>query len=99
MKVKFLRLAQAELDDAIHFYESEQNGLGARFRGEVFSSISRIIEFPAAYPIFGKRTRRCLTAKFPYGIIYHYDSVEEEVLIIALAHLHRQPEYWVSRES
>ena len=43
MEVKFLKLAQAEFDDAVTFYESEQPGLGKRFRGEVLRSVSRII--------------------------------------------------------
>ncbi len=49
MEVKFLKLAQAEFDDAVAFYESELPGLGKRFRGEVLRSVSRIIEFPSAY--------------------------------------------------
>jgi hypothetical protein len=51
VEVKFLKLAQAEFDDAVAFYESEQPGLGKRFQGEVLRSVSRIIEFPSAYPV------------------------------------------------
>jgi len=99
VEVKFLKLAQAEFDDAIAFYESEQSGLGKRFRAEVLRSVSRIIEFPSAYQEFGQSTRRCLIAKFPYGLIYHHDADQSEILIMAVAHLHRRPDYWTSRES
>lgn len=98
MKVSFLKVAEAELDDAVADYELEQPGLGARFRSEVSRSLQRIIDFPTAYQSFGPRTRRCLIAKFPYGIIYSHDSLHNELLIVAIAHLHRRPDYWISRE-
>jgi hypothetical protein len=33
--------------------------------------------------------------RFPYGIIYELS--EDEIVIIAVAPLHREPEYWRSR--
>jgi len=30
--------------------------------------------------------------KFPYGIIY--EPSEFEILVIAIAHLHQEPDYW-----
>jgi hypothetical protein len=49
--------------------------------------------------LFSPGTRRCLIAKFPYGVIYHYSPEQDEIVIVAIAHLHRRPDYWVSRES
>ena len=98
MDVKFLRLAQLELEEAASYYESEQDGLGARFRSEVLRSISRVRQFPSAYQSFSSSTRRCLISKFPYGIIYHHSMEKNEMVIVAIAHLHRRPDYWVSRE-
>ena len=99
MEVKLLKLAQREFEDAATHYESEQPGLGDRFPTEVARSISRIRQFPVAYQQFSPGTRRCLIAKFPYGIIYHYAPEQDEIVIVAIAHLHRRPDYWVSRES
>ncbi|MEM1156526.1 MAG: type II toxin-antitoxin system RelE/ParE family toxin [Pseudomonadota bacterium] len=98
MEVNLLRLAQIEFEAAESHYESEQAGLGARFRSEVLRSISRIRQFPTAYHSFSPNTRRCLISKFPYGIIYHYTPEQDEIVILAIAHLHRRPDYWVSRE-
>lgn len=97
MRVTFLKIAEAEFDDAVTYYESEQPGLGMRFRYEVSRSLKRIIHFPSAYQSFGPRTRRCLIAKFPYAIIYRYEPLSTEVLVLAVAHLHREPKYWVAR--
>lgn len=99
MEVKLLKLAQVEFEEAVSHDESEQAGLGDRFRSEVLRSISRIHRFPVSYQQFSPGTRRCLIAKFPYGIIYHYSPESDEILIVAIAHLHRRPDYWVSRES
>jgi len=32
---------------------------------------------------------------FPYGIIYQ--AKEEEIVIVAVANLHRKPNYWIDR--
>ncbi len=98
MRVAFLEVAEAELDNTIKYYESEQPGLGARFRDEVSRAVSRITAYPSAYQMLSRRTRRCLIAKFPYGIIFQHNTSENEVLVIAIAHLHRKPDYWLSRK-
>ena len=97
MKVTFLEIAETELDDAIEYYESEQLGLGDRFRQEVLRSVIRIQDFPLAYQSVSERTCRCLIAKFPYAIIYQFKPNIDSVLVVAIAHLHRKPKYWVTR--
>ena len=39
--------------------------------------------------------RRALVKQFPYGVIYSEE--QQEILIIAVMHLHRKPEYWRNR--
>ncbi len=98
MKVTFLKIAEAELDDAFEYYESVQSSLGFRFLTEAELSIARIQQFPFSYEEIGNYSRRCLVQKFPYGIIYQYTEYKKEVLIVAVSHLHRVPDYWSDRE-
>ena len=98
MKVVFLKVAEAELDDAFEYYESVQSGLGFRFLTEVELSNRRIQQFPLSYEKIGKYSRRCLVQKFPYGIIYQYMERKKEILVVAVSHLHRVPDYWSDRE-
>ena len=42
MKVRFLEIAELELDDAIRWYESQVPRLGDAFLVEVFSAATRI---------------------------------------------------------
>ena len=95
MKVRFLKIAQQELDAGIAYYNAERLGLGFEFLWEVFFAIDRIKQFPAAWQLFEQETRRCLVRRFPYGIVYLHEG--DTILIVALAHLHRQPDYWHGR--
>ena len=98
MKVKFLEVAQIELDEAFEYYESLQSGLGFRFLNELNLSKFRIIKFPHSYSRIGQFSRRCLIQKFPYSIIYEYIEAEKEIIIVAVSHLHRRPDYWMDRK-
>jgi plasmid stabilization system protein ParE len=93
--IRLLRLAQIELDEAVAYYESQVPDLGEAFLDEFISGTSRIQAFPESWNPFSKDTRRCLLRRFPYGLVY---SIEHsEIVIIAVAHLHREPGYWHNR--
>ncbi|MCG2634508.1 MAG: type II toxin-antitoxin system RelE/ParE family toxin [Gammaproteobacteria bacterium] len=92
MNVRFYKTAEREFDDAVAHYEQQQPGLGQQYRNAVKEALGRIRKFPNAYSPISERTRRCLLSKFPYGIIYRH--TDNEITVIAVAHLHRQPEYW-----
>ncbi len=95
MNVRFFTIAEIELTEAIAFYNYQSSGLGDEFLFEILDVIKRIQQFPHAWGNISKRARRCKTKKFPYGVIYHLSK--EEILIVAIAHLHREPEYWKDR--
>jgi plasmid stabilization system protein ParE len=95
MKINFLEIAQKELDDAVDYYNYEPPGLGDVFLTEVLKTLERIAEFPEAWHPCSKRTRRAQTRRFPYGVIYQVRELE--ILIVAVANLHREPDYWVNR--
>ncbi len=95
MKINFLNIAQMELDDAVEYYNFEVPGLGETFLAEVLNALDRIARFPEAWHPCSKRTRRCQTRRFPYGIIYQ--KREKEILVVSVANLHRKPDYWKDR--
>lgn len=97
MKVRFYKAAALEMDEAAVYYEQQLEGLGERFLIAVKDAVERIKALPEAYSSFSVNTRRCLVNKFPYGIIYLYDSGKIEITIVAVAHLHRKPDYWRGR--
>ncbi|MCL4693854.1 MAG: type II toxin-antitoxin system RelE/ParE family toxin [Candidatus Hydrogenedentes bacterium] len=95
MRIRFLETAQSELDQAVDYYNREAPGLGDAFLKEVLNAISRIGDFPDAWQRLSARARRCQTRRFPYGIIYQVR--DDEIMVIAIANLHRRPEYWSDR--
>lgn len=88
-------IAEDELNQAADYYDDQQAGLGVEFVDEVYLTIQRIIEFPKAWTSLSKRSRRCMTNRFPYQVIY--EIREESILILAIGHLHRKPGYWEDR--
>jgi plasmid stabilization system protein ParE len=95
MKIIFSKIAKQELDDAVRFYEMEFEGLGKRFRAEIKKAALRISEYPNAWSIEKDDIRKCLLHKFPYKLLYSIES--DHIFIIAVAHQHRKPDYWVDR--
>jgi len=97
MRYSFHPEAQNELNIAIDYYEEFQKGLGLDFANEVYNAIQRIINFPYAWQKIDKNLRRCLVNRFPYGIIYY--KRDNEIVILAVMHLQKKPNYWRDRKT
>ena len=95
MTVLFHPDAELEFNAAIDYYEAVENGLGYDFSLEIASTIARIIAFPKAWPVIEVEIRRALVRRFPYGVLYSED--QENIYVVAVMHLHRDPEYWKHR--
>ena len=95
MKIRFDHLAVKELEDAIEYYEIQQKGLGQKFKDEIKRSLKIIKRFPEIGSSEKGDVRKFLLHKFPYKILY---SIENKyIYVIAIAHLHREPTYWLKR--
>jgi len=95
MEVIFSQFARQELEDAVHYYELQYSGLGKKFKEEIRRAVSRITMYPKAWSVERGDVRKYLLHKFPYNLLY---SIEQDhIFIIAVAHQHRKPNYWVER--
>ena len=95
MKVRFISPANIELEEAVKYYDHQFAGLGFRFFQEVEAAIDRIKFMPDAWTKIGERTRRCILKGFPYALLYVIEP--EEILITAVANLHRDPDHFKDR--
>ena len=95
MNFSFHPEAEQEFYAAINYYERNKPNLGYDFSIEVVSAIQNALDYPTAWPILEDDVRRCLTNRFPYGILYAIEK--DEVFILAVMHLHRDPDYWKHR--
>ena len=96
MKFAFHPQAEAELNDAIEYYEEIEPGLGYDFATEVYAAIQRSVTLPKAWPVIDGEIRRSLVSRFPYGVLYA--EGDERIDIVAVMNLHRHPDYWKHRK-
>lgn len=95
MSYAFHPEAEAELTEAIEWYETREPGLGLDFATEVHAAIERALAFPLAWQVMEGDIRRALVHRFPYGVLYTQEH--NGMLVLAVMHLHRHPEYWKNR--
>ena len=95
MKYSFHPDAEIEFNISIDYYEECQTNLGLEFANEVYVTIQRILDFPNAWQSLDNDIRRCLTNRFPFGIIYY--QRDDKIIILAVMQLNRKPNYWLSR--
>ena len=87
--------AEAELAEAIDWYESRGKGLGADFMRAVDAAIAAIGRNPDQYQIVKGQVRRAVLRRFPYSLIYV--ASEHEVTVLACFHGRRNPQRWIER--
>jgi len=95
MKVEFHPDAAEELGKAVDHYDGAEPGLGQDFALEVHAAVQRVASFPTAWPVLDGDIRRCMTNRFPYGVLFAVEP--DKILILAVMHLHRHPDYWKNR--
>jgi hypothetical protein len=95
MKHRFHPAADQELIDASQFYEARLPGLGGDFLDELEASIESMLENPLQFEVFDGEVRITQTRRFPYALLFITEP--DEILIVAVMHLHRRPGYWKRR--
>jgi len=93
--VVLLRAAQADLRRAARFYEEESTGLGVDFLAEVGHAFTYLEENPNLGAPLRRGARKLLVRRFPYLIIYRSEA--EHVLVLAIGHQRRHPDFWLGR--
>lgn len=95
MTVEFLEPALNEYREAIDFYNLQSEGLGNKYAAEIDNTISILKNYPEGYSEYTKHTRKAVVNVFPYNIIY--SIYKDRIQVIAIAHQHRKPNYWLKR--
>ena len=94
-RIEFHPEAEAELLAAARYYEGQALNLGLEFLGAVEATCERVLDFPDLGLPFGRRLRRVLVPRFPYGVIYRREA--DRIWVVAVANLYRRPGYWRAR--
>jgi len=95
-----LREAEQELELARKWYDEQRYGLGLVFFDAFEVAVQYAQDFPGAGaalsdPMFVSSVRRFPLRGFPFHIV---TTVEDDgLVVIAVAHAKRKPEYWLER--
>ncbi|UCF93565.1 MAG: hypothetical protein JSW39_05220 [Desulfobacterales bacterium] len=84
-----------EIEGAIRWYDEQAEGLGSQFEKELDHAIDCILEFPDTWPKYVSGTRRFFLHRFPFAVVYLYDSIK--IRVFAVMNLRRKPGYWRKR--
>ncbi len=100
MRLRMLAAARREAQVAANWYEGRRDGLGHEFLDTLAQALESIEAEPLRYaPPENIRTRRaircCPLRRFPYLVIYEIRA--DEIVVLAVAHGHRRPNYWQRR--
>ncbi len=95
MRLHFVTPAAEEFLAAIEFYDAQRSGLGQEFVEEIERSAELISTFPSAGVPGPANTRRIHLRRFPFALVYK--ATGDLLLIVAVEHQKREPNYWADR--
>jgi plasmid stabilization system protein ParE len=94
-RIRFIAPARREFLSEVVYYNGKEPGLGARFAAAIEEAAMRAVAFPLTGSPASKDTRRVFVKNFPFAVVYRADA--DGVVIFAVAHHSRRPEYWQLR--
>ena len=99
MKVRYVSGACRDYEEALMWHQRQATGRGADLVEEIDAAIDRIRSDPASWELIELNCRRVPVRRFPYSIIFQVRPAITEILIVAVMHASRDPDYWKSRVS
>lgn len=96
MELRFHRLVQRDLNEALRWYEREGgSGVADRFFAEAEAMLAGIDRQPLRHHLIGPGLRRANFPTFPFHFIYRVSPLGIRVLV--LRHHRRRPGHGLSR--
>jgi plasmid stabilization system protein ParE len=101
VRVEFHPLAVDEIASAVDWYERQRNGLGVRFLDVIETTVNRASRSPRIGSPVGDdqqgsvRLRTMSLGGFPWTLAY--EVLGDSIVILAVFHQRRLPNYWLER--
>jgi plasmid stabilization system protein ParE len=80
--------AEADLQEARSWYESQRAGLGDELLAEIRRTVQLLESDPEHRPFYYRDFRRLLTRRFPYKLFYRVEG--DRVIIFRILHAKRK---------
>ena len=97
LRVATHREAAAETIAAALYYDRQLPGLGADFLVRYDAIVASIRTRPRRFRSIRRGVRKARMTRFPYVI--YFELLSDRLHILAVAHQHRRPFYWLERRS
>ncbi len=88
-------VAEVDYTESVTWYAARSVDAANDFDAEFDQALSKISADPERFPFCDVRHRYFLLRRFPFRIIYRI--VHDDVVVIAVAHASRSPDYWADR--
>jgi len=90
-------ISAVEIDytESLTWYAERSIDVANDFDAEFDRALSQIVSDPERFPLCDSRHRYFLLRRFPFRIIYRI--VRGDIVVIAVAHGSRSPDYWTDR--
>ncbi len=82
MKIKILGAAKSDLQESYHFYELQQEGIGAYFMDSLSADIESLKLYAGIHPVFFDRYYRLLSKRFPFAVYYRVENGEIRIYAV-----------------
>lgn len=92
--ISIAEVAENDIRQAFLWYEAQKDNLGSLFQSHITEAINSIRSNPLKTQIRYNRTRIFFLEKFPFGIHFRADEIQNTILIIAVFHTSRDSQNW-----
>jgi plasmid stabilization system protein ParE len=93
--LEFHREAEEEYLSALAWYQERSPTAAINFESAFDRAIKTISEAPHRWPVYLAGCRRYALHQFPFIIVY--STLGSHTVVLAVAHGHRRPGYWMNR--
>ena len=80
MKARLTKIAEADIERVMVWYEQRREGLGGRFHNRAMQAIEKIKQSPLGHSKVIKNARKVELQKFPYALWYIVEPDESVVI-------------------
>jgi plasmid stabilization system protein ParE len=91
----FLPGARLDFDTSFNWYATRSSVAAERFAIAVESAFVRLSKYPGQCASIDARHWECIVKRFPFRVVFRVEATR--ILIVAIAHAKRQPDYWKGR--
>lgn len=87
--------AEADLQNARSWYESQRTGLGDELLDEVCHAVHLLESDPERRPFYYRDFRRLLTRRFPYKLFYRVE--DDRVIVFRILHAKQRHQWQLNK--